>query len=484
MQPQIASLAAPAPVRSAGLSRIILYGIGEIPITGSMVLFGLFLLFFYNSVLGLPAPLLGLVSALGLTLDAVIDPLIGYRSDHSRHRLGRRRSYMLLGACTMGPCFAALFFPPHALSTGHGLLRWFACILILFRITTAIYRIPYLSLGAELTQDYDQRTVVNAVRSICGLIGALAAAALSFLLFFRHSASGIDPKLDYQNYARMGLVFGALLTVTGLVAFFGTSGHQDPGGHQGTLHMLGFYRGFHLALANRAFRSIWLSYTVFFTAVIINAGLAVHFFTWCDQVHQAGILSLVQVAFGVGACVGIALWLALARHYEKRTCYATGMLGTAVMLIAATYLIGPGKPLGIGKAWPLIGGYALAGVFASALWVLPASMLADVADQDELVTGSRREGVFFGMLNFGEKVASGFAVLVGGFVLQYYVHLAAGSAVQSALTANRLAILYGVLPGAMLIGSIALISPYALNRGATAGIQRKLAAQAAADQES
>ncbi|HEY5085329.1 MAG TPA: MFS transporter, partial [Rhizomicrobium sp.] len=203
--------------------RIWLYGIGEIPITASMVLFGLFLLFFYNTVMGLPAALVGVASAAGLVLDAAIDPLIGYQSDRSRHRLGRRRSYMLLGASTMGVCFVLIFFPPHFLAMGRGLFRWLLCCSILFRITTAIYRIPYLSLGAELTQDYDRRTLVNAVRSVCGLVGALLAAALSFVLFFRAGANGVDPKLQYLNYPRMGLAFGALLTGTGLIAFFGTS---------------------------------------------------------------------------------------------------------------------------------------------------------------------------------------------------------------------------------------------------------------------
>lgn len=458
-------------------TRIWLYGVGEIPITATMVLFGLFLLFFYNSVMGLPAPLVGLASAAGLVLDAAIDPFIGYHSDRSRHRLGRRRSYMLLGASTMGVCFVLIFFPPHFLSTGNGLFRWLLCCSILFRITTAIYRIPYLSLGAELTQDYDQRTRVNAVRSVCGLVGALTAAALSFVLFFRGGADGIDPKMQYMNYPRMGLAFGALLTVTGLIAFFGTSGHRDPGGRNGTLHMLGFFRGFHLALANRAFRSIWLSFTVFYTAVILNAGLAIYFFTWCAQVHDSGVLSAVQGAFGVGACIGIVLWLALAGPFEKRTCYAAGILGTGVILGSATFLIGPGKPFGVGHAWPLIAGYGLAGIFASALWVLPASMLADVVDQDELVSGSRREGVFFGMLNFGEKVAAGVSVLIGGFVLQYFVRLAPSSAVQTPQTLNHLAILYGLVPGLMLVGSIILISPYALSRSTTLAIQRTLAAR-------
>jgi GPH family glycoside/pentoside/hexuronide:cation symporter len=480
-QPQIPPSQATASPEPLGWLRIWLYGIGEIPITASMVLFGLFLLFFYNTVMGLPAPLVGLAAAAGLGLDAVIDPLIGYQSDRSRHRLGRRRSYMLLGACTMGVCFAMIFFPPHVLAMGHGLFRWLLCCSILFRITTAIYRIPYLSLGAELTQDYDRRTVVNAVRSVCGLVGALLAAALSFELFFRAGTNGIDPKLQYLNYPKMGLAFGALLTATGLIAFFGTSGHRDPGGRNGTLHMLGFFRGFHLAVSNRAFRSIWLSFTAFYTAVILNASLAVYFFTWCAQVHDSRVLSAVQGAFGVGACIGIVLWLALAGRGEKRTCYVAGILGTAVMLGAATFLIGPGKPLGVGQAWPLIAGYTLAGIFASALWVLPASMLADVVDQDELVSGWRREGVFFGMLNFGEKVASGVAVLLAGLVLQYFVRLAPGSAVQSPVAVNHLAILYGLVPGLTLLASIVLISPYNLSRTTTLSIQRTLATRISLD---
>lgn len=481
-QPQIAPRnalsSAPLPL---SWTRIWLYGIGEIPITATMVLFGLFLLFFYNSVMKLPAPLVGLATAVGLVFDALIDPFIGYHSDRSQHRFGRRRSYMLLGACTMGICFFLIFFPAPFLSHHHGLFIWLLGCSVLFRITTAIYRIPYLSLGAELTEDYDRRTVVNAVRSVCGLVGALAAAALSFVLFFR-GGNGIDAKMQYSNYPKMGVAFGALLTITGLIAFFGTSGHRDPGGHNGTRHMLGFFRGFHLALANRAFRSIWLSFTFFLMAVILNAGLAIYFFTWCAQVHDAGILSIVEGAFGVGACSGIVLWLALAGRGEKRTCYAVGILGTAVLMAAASFLIGPGKPLGVGQAWPLIAGYAIAGIFASALWVMPASMLADVVDQDELLHGARREGVFFGMLNFGEKVASGAAVLVGGFILEYFVHLTPGSAVQTPLTVSRLALVYGLAPGAMLLGSIALISPYALSRSATRRIQRTLAARSSTDQ--
>jgi GPH family glycoside/pentoside/hexuronide:cation symporter len=455
-------------------SRVWLYGIGEIPMTASMVLFGLFLLFFYNSVMGLPAPLAGLAFAAGLALDAALDPFIGFRSDRSRHPLGRRRSFMLAGTLTMGVSFALLFRPPRSLGMA-GLFFWLLACSMLFRFTTAVYRIPYLSLGAELSEDYDERTLIMAVRSVCGLAGALSAAALSFLFFFRSGSEGTDAKLSYASYPNLGLAFGALHTIAGLVAFFGTAGHRDPVWATAATRVSGFWHGFRTAMANRAFRSVWFSFTLFYAAVILNATLSVQFFTWCAQIRDAAALSRAQVSFGTGACCGIALWMALVRRGEKRTWYALGMLGTSLMLIAAAVLIGPGKLLGVGRVWSLLAGYGVAGLFASVLWVLPPSMLADIADQDESVTGSRREGVYFGMLNFGEKVASGFAVLFGGFLLQYFVRLVPASPVQTPGVIGRLSLLFGLAPGLMLLGSLVLIVPYNLSRAATRNIQRHLA---------
>jgi Na+/melibiose symporter-like transporter len=314
-----------------------------------------------------------------------------------------------------------------------------------------------------------------AVRAVCGLAGALIAAALSFVLFFRNGSAGPDAKLAYSNYPRMGVAFGALLTLAGLIAFFGTAGHRDPAVVADSVRISGFWAGFKTAMANRAFRAVWSSFTLFYAAVILNATLSVQFFTWCAKITDAATLSQSQISFGVGACGGIALWMALVRRGEKRTWYATGMLGTSIILIAATLLIGPNKLLGVGHAWSLLAGYGVAGIFASALWVLPPSMLADVTDEDQSVTGSRREGVYFGMLNFGEKIASGFAVLLSGILLEYFVRLAPASAVQTQGAVGRLSLLFGLVPGLMLIGSLILIFPYNLGRAATRDIQRRLA---------
>ena len=111
----VVSLAADA--RPLPLSAKLLYGVGEMPITVLMVLSGLFMLFFYNSVMGLPSALVGIGLASSLVVDALLDPYIGHISDRTSHRFGRRHIFMLPGALVMGPCFFLLFSPPRSL--GH-----------------------------------------------------------------------------------------------------------------------------------------------------------------------------------------------------------------------------------------------------------------------------------------------------------------------------------------------------------------------------
>ncbi len=450
------------------------YGVGEIPITVTMALVGLFVLFFYNSVMGLPAHLAGTGIFAGLLLDAFLDPYIGHRSDRSRHPLGRRHAYMLAGALAMGPCFFLILSPPRSLGTP-GLFLWLLVTSMFFRIASAVYRIPYLSLGAELTRHYHERTRLIAVRSLFGLLGMMAAAGLSFSLFFRGGSATVDPKMIYGNYPPLGLVFGGVMTLTGLAAFFGTRSRSELGDCAGCAHSWKtFFSGIVLAWRNHSFRNIWLSFTLFYLAVVLNAGLAIQFFNWYAGLHDGKVLSGIQTFFYVGALGGVLLCGWLAKRAEKRTLYLGSMLATALVLCAATLLFGQGSLFGTGNARPLLFGHLLAGIFASALWVMPYSMLADVADEDQLSTGLRRGGIYFGMLNFGEKIAAGGALLFAGFLLNGFVHLAPGSAIQTPQAVSRLGIVYGLLPGCLVAAAAILFLPYRLNRRAVHEIQQRL----------
>lgn len=441
-----------------------------------MVLFGLFLMFFYNSVMGLPATLVGIAVSAGLAIDAVVDPYIGYRSDFLRHPWGRRLPFMLFGSLAMGPSFYLLLAPPRSLS-GTSLFIWLLIASIVFRFVSAVYRIPYLSLGAELSSDYHERTQIIGIRSLFGLLGTLLAAGMSFAVFFPDSG-GAASRLQYEAYPRIGLVFGVLMTVFGLAAVWGTrqEARDIPASHRPQTVPVheGVWSGIRQSLANFNFRVLWFSFLLFFLAVVLNATLAVHFFTWFVKLDRSAVLSSVQSAFYVGALAGVPVWMALSKRLEKAPLYVAGALGTGGVVALAGFLFGEGSLFGTGDAVPLIAGHAIAGAVASSMWILPASMIADIVDDDELKYGIRREGLFFGVLNFGEKIAAGAAVLLSGLLLNFYVGLAPGSATQSPQVVSRIGVSFGLVPALILFLSALLVLPYRLRQGEVERIQAAL----------
>jgi len=476
LSPVIPIAADPRPLP---LSAKLLYGVGEMPITVLMVISGLFMLFFYNSVMGLPSAWVGIGLSSSLVVDALLDPFIGHMSDRTSHRFGRRHLFMLPGALVIGPSFYLLFSPPRSL--GHtGLFVWLLACSITLRAASAVYRIPYLSLGAELSRDYDDRTSTMGLRTLFGLLGTLGAAALSFLIFFPATADGSEPKLHYAGYPRMGLAFGAVMTVAGLIGTLGTLRYRTSGGGKDSAGPH-FFAGFRIAMQNRDFRSIWLSTTVFFLAVVLNFSMAIHYFTWYAHISRSEVLSLIQTCFYAGAIGGVVLWMSLARRTEKRTLYMMATVSSATLLLMATFLIGTGRPFGIGHPLPLIVGHVVGGIFASAVWVVPASMIADVTDTDELATGLRREGIYFGIMNFGEKIAAGGALLFAGGSLAIFRRMSPGDAFGTPghppAAIPYVGLLYGAVPAVLLVISLIFILPYRLNRRTVQGIQRQLAAR-------
>ena len=486
LSPTPAMAASPRPLP---FSAKLLYGVGEVPITVLMFLSGIFLLFFYKTVMGLPPALAGVGLSASLVLDAVLDPYIGHLSDRTRYRLGRRHTYILPGALAMGVCFFLLFSPPQHLNRPV-LFLWLLVCSIALRVTSAVYRIPYLGLGAELSRDYDDRTSTMAIRALFGLLGILAAAWLSFRLFFPDAAD----RLQYPGYPRLGMAFGAIMTGAGLFSFFGTLGYRNSGAAS-TIAAPHFFSGFWISMRNAAFRKIWIASTLFFLAVTLNFSMAIDYFTWYAKINGGGTLSSIWTYFGTGALLGVLMWLVLARRAEKRNLYLFAMAATAAVLLGAYLFVGEGRLFGTGHALPLMMGHVLAGIFASAYWVLPPSMVADVTDTDELSTGLRREGIYYGIMNFGEKIAAGGALFLAGILLTVFRKLSHGVVVTAhggalgthviplgaqapPVDVPYVGLLYGPVPAVLILISLISMLSYRLDRRAAHGVQQKLAARA------
>jgi GPH family glycoside/pentoside/hexuronide:cation symporter len=470
------------------LLRLVLYGVGDVCNSIRGVLNALFLFFFYTSVMGLSPGLVGLVSGIVLIWDAVIDPYIGHVSDRARNLpLGRRHGLMLVGAVGLGLATFALFSPPRDVPVP-ALVSWFFVCTALSRLAGALFQIPYYALGVELASEYHARTRLTAIRGVWALLGSVTAASLSFVVFFPTLVPGQDPKLNYTGYPVMGLTLGMTMTLSALVATVTTLPLRRTA-HAATEHvetsLLAGARVFvsaaAVAFSIPAFRMLFVSVAFVYLGTVINSVLTIHFLTYFAEVVHSNDVTLVRGAFYGGALLGILIWLRVAPNAEKRQLYLVGTLGTLSVMLLAYVLVGSGRPFGIADPRPLIAGELLAGFTASLFWVIPPSMLADVTDVDALLTGERREGIFFGLVSLGQKLITGVSVLLAGVLVEGYAGLVAGQAAQSAQTAERLGVLFCLLPAALLAIGAAVILPYPLDRFRVSTVQAQLRARRTAD---
>ncbi len=459
------------------LSTKVLYGVGEISNSIKTFTFGLFLLFYYTSVLGLPGTLVGAATSISLVWDAVLDPFIGHVSDRFRSRYGRRHPFMLVGAVLMGVSFFMIFNPPAGLSNPL-LFAWLVGSNFLLRTTNSLFMVPYHALGAELSEDYYERSSVTGIRAAFALGGTLVAAGLSFAVFFPETTPGVDPKFNTAGYGRMALAFGAAIMATGLMTTFGTYRHRStqpaPDAQAASHSPGGFWRNLLVALRNRTFLVLTLSTSLFFLASVINATLGIHYLTYYARITDSKALSLFQLSFYVGALLGVAFWLRNLRRFAKHQLFILNTLLLAVLMCMAYFLVGEGRLFGVGNALPLTLVNTVGGFFAAALWVVPSSMVADVADVDELETGRRREGAFFGIHSFFMQEGASLAVLATGVLLDVFARLAPGQVTQSALTVDRIGILFGLLPAAIYCVAAALMSRYSLTPARLQAVQSAL----------
>lgn len=424
--------------------------------------------------MGLPAALVGIASAIGVVWDAVVDPYIGHFSDTTHLYIGRRHVLMLIGASTMGLSFWAFFSPPDGLSTT-ALFLWLLISGLLVRSSTSLFGVPYYALGAALSRNYDERTEIVAIRGLLALLGTLLAAALSFVVFFPDTGNGLDPKLNYAGYSAMGISFGIAMTVVTLIATFATRAWSvQAAPAQASVQHFTFQTGIRRSLGNPSFRMLFFSFALCYLALVVNSSLSIHYLTLYAGVSKSTNLSTFQLAFYGMAMIGIGFWWSVSRYFEKRQVYLLGLSALAVIMLSAYFLVGEGHLFGVGNVVALAIGHGLGGFFGSIVWFVPGSMTADVTDEDELTSGQRREGSFFGLLSFGQQMAAGAAILLTGMLVDWFARLQPGLATQPALTSHRIGMLFGLLPAMLLMGAAALSLRYGLTRARVATIQTTL----------
>ena len=161
------------------------YGVGQVCEGVKNGAFGVFVFFYYAQVLGLPTSYTGVAIFIALVMDAITDPLIGSLSDSWTSKLGRRHPFLYLAAIPLGLSLIGLFCPPEL--SQFGLFLWLTLFAVLTRVSITLFHVPHMSLGAELSADFHERTEIAAYRYFFGYFGHLLTYFIGFYIFFAKS---------------------------------------------------------------------------------------------------------------------------------------------------------------------------------------------------------------------------------------------------------------------------------------------------------
>lgn len=462
------------------------FGVGQVAEGVKNTGFTTFLLFYYNSVLGLPGTYAGIALLIALVFDAVTDPVVGSLSDTFRHRWGRRHPFMVVSAIPLAVTFGLIFSPPAGLGE-LGLFLWLTVFAVLVRASMTLYHVPHMALGAELSADYTERTVVVAYRSAFGALGVALVIGLGWTVFFA-DVDGELGRLDPLNYRSFGWTLGAVMLVAILVSAWGTrstipSLPQAPE-HPPPFRVSRLIGEFKEALENRSFRALVVGLIVFFATRGIQDALNVHMGTYFWNL-SASQIQLQQASMIPAFVFGLPFWVSMTRYVDKGTSFLIGiaLLAFFTMLSPLLQIVGwyppPESPAYLG----ILIGCSVFAVFGATAGVVNAgSMIADVTDEHELRTGLRQEGIFFAALAFAIKATVGVGQFVAGVGIDA-IGLSAGATPDSvsAETIRSLGILYG--PGTAVLGaaSVFILTGYRLDRKRHGEIVAALAARRAGE---
>ncbi len=444
--------------------------------------FNTLLLLYYSQVLGLPASAASIVIAISLVFDAISDPMAGAISDSYRSKFGRRHALMLMSIIPSCGAMHALFAPPDHLSTT-ALAAWLLVSTITLRVSFSFFAVPWGAIAAELSEDYDERTVIIAYRMLIGLIGG---GLFIFFIYgvFPASDNFENGLFDSRNYQPFALIISALMFVWMTFSTVATLDQvkylPQPATEVPTITPREMLLRVFEALKNTYFRVLFIATLV--ASAVLGTGQV--FDTYMNTFFWGfGPTDLKWFSLAIlGMLLTILTIRPLQARFEKRDLVLFAIVSVSVLQVLkvslrfAGWLPDNGDPL---LLQILVFHALVTGYFVSLTLMMFASMMADIADHQELQNGLRQEGIFSGGIAFSGKVTTGFGLILGGLLLDLVIvfptGLQPGEVAQDVLV--RMAIIDGIIMPALNAIPFALLLKYKLDRASVNKIQSQLNAR-------
>jgi GPH family glycoside/pentoside/hexuronide:cation symporter len=417
-------------------------GFGIFDLGGNMLftVMGFWCLNYLTDTVSLNAALAGTALLISKFWDAITDPIMGYISDRTRSRWGRRRPYLLFGALPLFLTFWFFFSVP-AFSSPTMLLVWATLALVALNTASTVVNIPYSSLTPELTDDYHERTVLNGYRFGCAVFGTIIGAAAVQPI--------VGLAADKQSgFSLLGIILGAIIAATTLLAFVGTREKE----HKELAHQ-GFFASYKAVFTNRPYLIVLFTYAIHLTALTLVQGIIVYYTKYVynrEELTTPALVILLLVAM-----IFIPISVLVSKKIGKKNTYQICFIIIASACLAIFAL---GHRLGIPFFMAIM---VFAGIGVGFSYVAPFAMVPDAIEYEALKSGERKEGVYYGIWTFMSKVGQSLAVFISGLILSWGGYVADTLQSSKALWAIRFII--GPLPACLFIGAALLIQRYPLD---------------------
>jgi GPH family glycoside/pentoside/hexuronide:cation symporter len=384
----------------------------------------------FNLALGMSAGVLGILSMIPRLLDAVTDPLMGYVSDRTRTRFGRRRPYILAGSILAGLLFFAIFLPGRSWSQ-MAVMVYYLPVLAAFYLAYTVFMIPYTALGFELTDDPDKRVRFLAWR---GYIGLLAGLGIPFL--YKACFWFSEDEVEGVKWVAAGVA--GFVILVGFVIFFGL--RERPAQADAAIPMREA-----LLMTFKNPRFIYISgcflTTLFGTFIAMPLVVYINNFYMFDGDRTAAALwfGWYGSAKMLGGFVGAVTVAHLPfSRFRMARCL---LIFAFVSIVTSWWTFSPTFPV-----LQVIAGFVW-GFSVNALFLLCTSFLADICDLEAMETGLSRQGFYAASLEFAKKLAISLSTLVSGFAIVF----AGVDGVESVQDPTRLRMVFILILGSNLL---------------------------------
>ena len=442
---------------------VIAYGAPALGAGYMYLLLSLYMMKFATDVLLIAPAVMGIIYSASRIWDAVSDPLVGYLSDRTRLKLGRRRTWILASCAPIAVTFYMVFAPPMTLSEA-GLIAWVAVAVIGFYSAMTLFFVPHLSLGAELSDDYHERSRMFGARHAAYILGSILSLVSLYLLLQAEYAPDGDVR---AVAADLGLLAVVVMTVLVLYAVVRLPERTD---FQGRMNASIF----------TAFKDVWqnpharlLLIVTFIEYIGSSAIAALTLYVTHYVVGAPTWAPLIIFAYMLPSSMSVPMWVRLSKRFGKIRVWIGGMLLTGVSF-GGMFLLPFFADVDTRLVWIILMAVG-AGLANGCGGTLGPSVQGDVIDYDEHVSGERREGAYFAAWNFVQKSALGIMLLLTGFVLELSGFVP--NVEQTMTVKMAMVTLYGMFPLVCYLIGAYLFSKFSLDESAHADIRAALDAR-------